>query len=358
MAGLSIAPLVLVSLVQSTLYGLGEYRRVAHVTVWTNAVGLGLLLGLVSCCGTWGAVFQGVLLASLQLLACGWHLLSVVGWPAKAQPDGSGRSSLVTYGLLYLAIAAIQQGGILYVRREVLTTVGGVEAGVFTAVWGISWTYLALVVGSLQPYYLSEISGEGSSSSRSKCMSDVLRVLSAVQTPATLCAITLSAFLLQTLYTSQFRVGSGLLRLLALGDLLMAASWAVFVPLLAAKRLAWAFVIECTFWIVFVALTTLLLPRGLAGVFEACLWARVAQLVVAAVIFRAVLEFALPVRGVAAIVAAGCFVASVYAVRETGMSPAGFIAMFGCGGLWLVATVSVAEARAAFGRFRASLERN
>jgi PST family polysaccharide transporter len=350
LAGLSIAPLALVGLVQSALYGLGEYRSVSNIAIWTNLVGLAILVALVACCGTWGAVLQGALLASIQLVAFGRHLFRVVGRPLELRRGGS-TVSLVGYGVLYLAIGATQQTGVLYIRRLVLMSLGVVDAGIFTAVWGISWTYLALVVGSLQPYYLTEITAKATLSP-SRCMNDILKVLSAVQTPATLCAMTLAGFLLQALYTHEFTGGADLLRYLALGDLFMVASWAVFVPLLAARRFMWAFSIEASFWLFFVALTSTMLHRGLTGVFEACLLARLAQFVVALVAFRVALKIRLPLRGLLALGTAACLVGLVYASLQGRLGTRGTLIIAAIAVIWVSATVCVDDVKLIFSRIR------
>jgi hypothetical protein len=180
---------------------------------------------------------------------------------------------------LYLAIGLVQQGTLLYVRSRLLIRLGPEPAGLFTAAWAIGWTYLSLLVGTLQPYYLTELANARSRQERSQVASNVVRLLSLVQTPISLIAVVLARPLMQTLYSDRFISAAGLLERQATADLLAVSSWAVFVPLVAGRHLGWAFLAESSFWVLFAGASNW--TQSLSGLVTVLVMSRVAQAVVA-----------------------------------------------------------------------------
>ncbi len=126
---------------------------------------------------------------------------------------------------------------LLLVRARITSTQGVEVTGHFDAAWGISMNHAALVLSSLQAYYLPALARAREPVARSHHISNVL----AVTAGAAAILITGIAYLKPQLifwfYAQSFRPGALYLRWTLIGDYLKVTSWVLSIPLLAAANM-------------------------------------------------------------------------------------------------------------------------
>lgn len=185
--------------------------------------------------------------------------------PAAIRPAlralGAQWRELIGLGLAMMIGSLIVTAGHLIVRALIKNESGLVELGQFQAAWTISMTYIVLILQAMAADYYPRLSASIQDQATARRLVDEqTEVILLLAGPALLLILGSGPWLLQLIYSSEFRDAAGVLRWQVLGDLLMIASWPASFVMLAAGA-GRTFVVTQAFAIsVFILLTWLLLP--------------------------------------------------------------------------------------------------
>lgn len=141
---------------------------------------------------------------------------------------------------------------LLLVRSRILRGDGLATAGQFDAAWGISMNHVALVLASLQTYYLPAFARAGTRAERTELTSRVLMVATLVAAPLIALLAFLKPVLLAVLYSPQFHPAAAYLRWTLLGDYLKITSWILSIPMIASADMRIFLTTDLTVYGVFV----------------------------------------------------------------------------------------------------------
>ncbi|MFL6727009.1 MAG: O-antigen translocase [Sphingomicrobium sp.] len=262
------------------LVGLGRIKDVARVSIVSALVGTAAaLLSLY----LWGnrAVIPFVLAAPVAAFFVGGYFTSRL---PKAGRAGSGRSrlgsesvSLATLGVSMTLAAALANAAQLAVRALINHGHGLAELGYFQAAWAISTMYLAMVLQAMGVDYFPRLTAVGEDHSKAnQLINEQTFVALTLGGPVILLTLGICPWVLQLLYSSEFRQAAGLLRWQLFGDVLRLASWPLGYMLLATGSRGTFLLVETTACLIFVVLSALLLPSlsiEAVGVAFVCMYA-------------------------------------------------------------------------------------
>ena len=207
---------------------------------WINIFGaLGGMAAAIVAVWLWGekGVLAAVVAAPLATLAAScWLTTRVsagrekVSWPALSPP----LKQLFRLGFL-LMLSGLMTAGIQFAVRALLTRAMSIEAtGHFQAAWGISMSYMGLVLGAMGTDYfprLAAVSGDDGASNA--MINEQLEVALLLIGPVILGMLSLAPQVVALLYSQAFTDTIAILRWQILGDILKVASWPIGFILMA-----------------------------------------------------------------------------------------------------------------------------
>jgi O-antigen/teichoic acid export membrane protein len=174
----------------------------------------------------------------------------------------SGRAAqsfgMTSAALLASGLAA--SGALLAVRRHIVLTQGLSVTGQFDAAWGLSMNQVALVLSSLQTYYLPAVARSHNPAERDGHISSVLTTAALAAAGAIAGITVLKPWLLRLFYSAAFEPAVVYLRWTLLGDYLKVTSWILSIPILAAGDMKMFLAADLAAYGVFVAVATGLAP--------------------------------------------------------------------------------------------------
>ncbi len=127
----------------------------------------------------------------------------------------------------------VASGVLLAVRSGIIQREGLYRTGLFDAAWAVSMSYVTLLLGSCQAYYLPTLSRMRVAEDRAALMERVLRVWTLAAIPIVTSLVVLKPVLLVVLYSGEFRHSVEFLRWTLIGDYLKITSWILAMPMLA-----------------------------------------------------------------------------------------------------------------------------
>jgi O-antigen/teichoic acid export membrane protein len=164
--------------------------------------------------------------------------------------------------------AAFMLGGLataatlLLVRGLISQELGLDAAGYFAAAWGLTMTYVGLILSAMvADYYprLTEVIYDKVAAVR--LMNDQAQLGLAIGGPVLLLLIGLAPWMITLLYSSAFEPAVTLLQWQMLGNVFKLASWALAISIVAAARGKTYFLMELSFNIVFLGMVFIFLPH-------------------------------------------------------------------------------------------------
>jgi PST family polysaccharide transporter len=234
--GIGVAATVLTGTQIALLNGLHRLKDLA----WINIAGaLGGLLAAGVAVGLWQSqgVLAAVIAAPLASLAVSWWCTARVA--AGRQPVSRSELSeptrqLFRLGFMLMLSGLVTTGMQLAVRSLVARKLGLEAAGHFQAAWGISMSYMGLVLGSMGTDYYPRLSAAAADDQASRTMmNEQIEVVLLLIGPVILGMLSLAPQVVGLLYSSAFTDTVAILRWQILGDLLKVVSWPIGFILLA-----------------------------------------------------------------------------------------------------------------------------
>lgn len=134
-----------------------------------------------------------------------------------------------------LIISLIGTGTLLSLRTMIIQYGGFSSAGIFSVAWGLSMTYIALILGSFGTYYLPTLSGINDIQSRNTLMQDLFRVSLFLLIPLVITIIVLKSLLIAILYTYEFMPALKIIRWMLIGDYFKVGCWILAMPMVAYR---------------------------------------------------------------------------------------------------------------------------
>lgn len=189
-----------------------------------------------------GGLLWIVLLAAPMAVALG-----CAAWPLRGglraslarstwfHPPSARRFFSISGALLLTGLATT--GSLLTVRAQILAAEGPATTGHFDAAWAISMSQAALVLASLQTYYLPALARTPSAAARSSEIRRVLVLACGAATAIITLLAALKPLVLTVLYSTEFTPAARYLRWTLLGDYCKVTSWILSVPLVATADL-------------------------------------------------------------------------------------------------------------------------
>jgi PST family polysaccharide transporter len=142
---------------------------------------------------------------------------------------------MVSLGFAIMIGALASQGGQLLVRMIVQRDLGLISLGYFQAAWMLSMTYLGFVLNAMGTDYYPRLTASiREPEIASRLVNDQTEVALLLASPVLLVMLGAAPWILQILYSGDFREASAILRWQILGDVLKVSSWPLGYLLLAS----------------------------------------------------------------------------------------------------------------------------
>lgn len=248
------------------LNGMGRLGLLAMSNGIGSFVGTAVTIPVIFASATWGlvAAFAAAPLATMvtSAMLVRLHLprparLAWRQWSVELRP-------LLALGVAISASLIL--GGVtqLLTRVWVKHQLGLSDAGYFQAAWSIAAVYLGFLLTALAADYYPRISGlHRDTQQMNEAADEQIRMVIYFGLPVIIWMIVLAPWLLELLYSDEFRSADTLLRLLLLGDLFKLPGWAVGF-LLLAREARWGFFgLELLWNACFLLITLTLVHLGL-----------------------------------------------------------------------------------------------
>jgi len=185
------------------------------------------LVGLLTFSAGSGVIAAALLLAPDIRKVAGWFRTTRAVWTAGSLAHFLGISGAM------LGSGAVSSAALIFVRSRILKAQGLAVAGQFDAAWAISMNHVAVVLASIQTYYLPAFSAARHRQERAALCFRVLTLAILAGAPLVALLVVLKPMILTALYSSEFRAGAMYLRWTLIGDYLKITSWILSVPMIA-----------------------------------------------------------------------------------------------------------------------------
>jgi O-antigen/teichoic acid export membrane protein len=169
---------------------------------------------------------------------------------------------IINVSLLTTAATLISGGALLLLRSLISEGKGLDSAGLFDATWTISGSYVMLLLGSFNTYYMPALAAESDLRRRNDIINDVLKVSIYGATLLIGALVILKPIVIEFLYSEQFYPSLDLLRWTLIGDYIKITAWVFAVPAIARGYMGLYLKTEAIWWILFASLSWALLKLG------------------------------------------------------------------------------------------------
>jgi len=203
-------------------------------------------------------------------------------------------------GLFVVSSGIINTASMFILRSYVNKELGMDMVGVFSAVWSITNVYLFMILKSMGTDYFPRLCGITSNNIYVRRLVNEQTYISlAVAIPCVVIMLLFSGQFLSLLYSSEFAIGSTLLRWQILGSFFKIIAWPVAFIMLAKGKGAYHLVSEIVFFAIYLVWSYLLFPDyGLNGIGIAYLVAYLVYLFVVFIFSRYLCKFRWSIRNV------------------------------------------------------------
>lgn len=220
----------------SILNGMRWIRELALVNSAGAILGMIVAMATVWIWGESGVVAAVISAPVATLMVSSWMSRRIpvsgdtVRWPEMAEP----LKNLFKLGFALMASGLVTAGTQLAVRAFLARTLGVDAAGHFQAAWGVSMSYLGIVLGAMGADYLPRLTAEsGNDDATNRLINEQLEVALLLTGPVILAMIAFAPQVVTLLYSGGFTDTISVLRWQILGDLFKVVSWPLGFILLA-----------------------------------------------------------------------------------------------------------------------------
>ncbi len=246
------------------LTGLRRMNDLARLMLASSA--LNALLGIaVLVAFRAQAIVAFVLLGPIASLALGYWYASRVGAVLAGPTDYRAIllqcGTMARLGFAFMITGAFIQAAEFLVRVIVSQKLGAADLGQFQAAWTISVTYAGIVLGAMSADFYPRLVGVmADHTAANQLINQQTEIALLLAGPICLAVIATAPWVIELLYSPEFRGAATVLRWQVLGDILKVASWPLGYAILSSGR-AWSyFWVEGLTIVVFVCFTLVTLP--------------------------------------------------------------------------------------------------
>ena len=213
---------------RALLNGLRRISNLARINVISSFTGTIVVIIIVWLLCERGIVYAVVALVLVTVITSWWYVRQVPrprskpSWPeVKTQTF-----SLLGLGLAFMLSSLMIVAALLLVRVIILDRFGMVATGYFQAAWGIAVLYIDFILKAMgtdfYPHLTACIKDQAEGNRLVNEQTEVALLLGG---PLIIGMITFAPFVIQLLYSAEFRVATEILRWQMLGNILKITSW-------------------------------------------------------------------------------------------------------------------------------------
>lgn len=246
------------------LNGLRRIGDVARVSVLSTLLSTLLGLGALLLLGDQGVLIF-VLAGPLSSFLLGHWFVSrlprMTGSPTQFRELQQQWETLGRLGFAFMVAGLAGPVGQLAVRMIVQQELGAEALGNFQAAWMISAMYIGFVLGAMgADYYPRLTAAIRDSAATNQLVNEQAEVALLLAAPVLVTMLGLAPWVIELLFSNQFKEAAEVLRWQVLGDVLKVASWPLGIVILASGEGRMVMLIEFIAMLVLVGLTWVLLP--------------------------------------------------------------------------------------------------
>ena len=262
--GLSVALTLLGTAQTALLQGMRQIEDLGRVTVYSAAVG--------TITGLFAVWLYGE--AGLVLFVVGYPLATIMiamRYTRRLPKTTAARHSaaelwevwklMAKFGAAVMVASLFNTVTLLLVRGRITQELGMEAAGQFSAAWGITVTYVGVLLGAMAADYyprLTQVIKDRAAANR--LINDQAQLGLAIGGPVLLLLIGLAPWTITILYSSEFAPAAELLQWQTVGNIFKLAGWALAFSIISAARSKALLLMDLSFNIVFLAMVWFLMP--------------------------------------------------------------------------------------------------
>ena len=221
---------VVANIQKALLNGLRLYTALARLTI-ASAFISSLASVIIACyLHTEGVIYYVIAVPIINLLVTLFFIsqTSARFQPVKLSRFLSESLAMIRFGLPIMCSVLIDSAVILYVRKEVINTLGMEAAGLFQVAWAVTGIYIGFIFSAMMREYYPRLIQLAKSNSQTNAAVNQQIVLAIWLTTPLLLGITaLAPLLVSLLYSPAFTPVIDTLRWMALGTVLKVITWAM-----------------------------------------------------------------------------------------------------------------------------------
>ncbi len=227
------------NLVLAVLNGLGLYKRLISVNIFTNILSMVFTAALSYLFGLTGAL---ITLATSQSVVFGYTFFAVrkEDFIQYIKPvfktDTKNVRLLVMFSLMAITAAVVVPSSQLFIRNYIIETHSTHQAGLWEALNRVSGLILAFVVVPLNTYYLPKISATENFLDIKREVIKISSLLSVVLIALLVGVYFMREFLIRLQFTDEFLPMKDLFAVQFVGDYIKILSWILNIILLAKAK--------------------------------------------------------------------------------------------------------------------------
>ena len=246
------------------LQGMRRVGDLGHVTIISALVGTIAGLAAVWLYGEPGLIWF-VVLQPLVTIVIVMRYTRRLPKPTAAHPSFTEIwdvwKPMAKLGIAFMLGGLATMVTLLLIRSLITHELGLEAAGQFAAAWGITMTYVSVLLAAMAADYYSRLTEViNDRFAATQLMNDQVHLGLAIGGPVLLLLIGLAPWAVTLLYSAEFTPAVELLQWQTVGNLVKLTSWPLAYSIIAAARSKTFFVMELSFNIVFLATSWILLP--------------------------------------------------------------------------------------------------
>ncbi len=250
--------------------GLQCYQALARITLSGSLTGT-----IASIAIAWYCQFEGIIVYVIAVplinsivifyyvVKAGYRLEAVCYSVIKKET-----ASILKLGLPVMVSVLMDSGVILYVRGQVMNTLGLEAAGLFQVAWAITGIYVGFILTAMMKEYYPRLTGlVGSNTLTNTAVNQQMIMAIWLTTPLLLGVAALAPLMVTVLYSGEFLPVVDTLRWMALGTVLKVIAWSMGFIWVARGKGGYVIADSVLWSIVFVAGVVLTIDYvGLTGI--------------------------------------------------------------------------------------------
>nr|WP_285817729.1 oligosaccharide flippase family protein [Echinimonas agarilytica] len=144
---------------------------------------------------------------------------------------------MLSLGVVFMLSGVITTGNQFLVRYLIMENYGAESVGIFQASWAISITYVGFILASMGTDYFPRLTEVIQNKNKvTSLINDQTQIAIMFAAPVFIIMLTFSEYIIELLYSSEFRSASEILRWQILGDVFKLISWALAFVILAKAK--------------------------------------------------------------------------------------------------------------------------